>query len=63
MEKCKIYISPSIYVNLECKFLQKCKSMENVNLQFLQPQGGGGGGGNMRRVVGEGGCEHIAAEQ
>ena len=21
------------------------------------------GGGNMRRVVGEGGCEHIAAEQ
>ena len=39
LEKCKIYISPSIYVNLECKFLQKCKSMENVNLQFLQPQG------------------------
>ena len=23
----------------------------------------GRGGGNMRRVVGEGGCEHIAAEQ
>ena len=37
LEKCKIYISPSIYVNLECKFLRKCKSMENVNLQIFQP--------------------------
>ena len=39
LEKCKFYISPSIYVNLECKFFQKCKSMENVNLQFSQTQG------------------------
>ena len=39
LEKCKFYISPSIYVNLECKFFQKCKSVENVNLQFFQTQG------------------------
>ena len=37
--KCKIYISPSIYLNLECKFLDLGKSMENVNLQIFQPQG------------------------
>ena len=39
LEKCKFYVSPSIYVNLECKFFQKCKSMENVNLQFSQTRG------------------------
>ena len=51
LEKCKFYISPSIYVNLECKFFQKCKSMENVNLQFSQTQGTGTTSTKFTRIM------------